>query len=54
VYGGTVGLEWFPARNVGVAFDYGIQKIELSRNGDRNADLDLRLTGPSAYVKLRF
>lgn len=54
VYGGSVGVEWFPARNVGVAVDYGIQKIDLSRNGDRNANLNLRLTGPSAYVKLRF
>jgi hypothetical protein len=54
IYGGTVGVEWLPARNVGVALDYGVQKILLSRNGDRRADLDLRLTGPSAYVKLRF
>lgn len=54
IYGGTVGVEWFPVRNVGVALDYGVQKVELSRNGDRRADLDLRLTGPSAYVKLRF
>lgn len=54
IYGGTVGVEWLPARNVGVALDYGVQKVQLSRNGDRRADLDLRLTGPSAYVKLRF
>ncbi|MCS0592640.1 hypothetical protein ACFQ09_03705 [Massilia norwichensis] len=54
VYGGTIGLEWFPARNVGVVVDYGMQRIQLSRNGEREADLKLRLSGPSAYVKLRF
>ena len=54
VYGGTVGLEWFPARQVGFVTDYGIQRIQLSRDGERNADLKLRLTGPSAYVKVRF
>jgi hypothetical protein len=54
VYGGTLGLEWFPARNVGVVADYGIQRVQLSRDGERDADLKLRLTGPSAYVKLRF
>jgi len=54
VYGGAVGVEWFAARNVGVVFDYGIQKISLSRNGERDADLDVRLTGPSAFVKFRF
>ena len=34
--------------------DYGIQKIDLHRNGERTADIDLKLTGPSAYVKVRF
>jgi hypothetical protein len=54
IYGGAAGVEWLPTRNVGVVLDYGVQKVQLSRNGDRRADLDLRLTGPSAYVKLRF
>lgn len=54
IYGGNVGIEWFPTRQVGVALDYGIQKIKLNRNSARNEELDLRLTGPSAYVKVRF
>lgn len=54
VYGGAVGVEWLAARNVGVVFDYGVQKISLSRNGERDADLNLRLNGPSAFVKVRF
>jgi len=54
IYGGAVGLEWFPAQNVGVVLDYGVQKIKLERNAERSANLDLRLTGPSAFVKVRF
>lgn len=54
VYGGAVGVEWLAARNVGVVLDYGIQKIQLARNGERDADLNVRLTGPSAFVKFRF
>lgn len=54
VYSGAVGVEWFPHKNVGVVLDYGIQKIALQRNDARAAELDLKLTGPSAYVKVRF
>lgn len=54
VYNGAVGVEWFPHRNIGVGVDYGIQKISLERNNERNATLDVKLTGPSAYVKVRF
>ena len=54
IYNGAIGVEYFPVRNVGLVLDYGIQKIDLHRNGDRTADLDLKLTGPSAYLKVRF
>ena len=54
VYNGAAGIEWLAARNVALVLDYGIQKIDLHRNGERSADLDLKLTGPSAFVKVRF
>lgn len=54
VYNGAAGVEWLAARNVSLVVDYGIQKIDLHRNGERTADLDLKLTGPSAFVKVRF
>ncbi|HBZ05087.1 MULTISPECIES: hypothetical protein [Massilia] len=54
VYNGAAGVEWLAARNVSLMLDYGIQKIDLHRNGERTADLDLKLTGPSAFVKVRF
>ncbi|OIJ41935.1 hypothetical protein [Massilia timonae] len=54
VWNGSVGVEWFPHKNVGLVLDYNVQKIDLHRNGDRTADLDLKLKGPSAFVKVRF
>ena len=54
IYSGTAGVEWFFAKNIGLVADYGIQKIQLGRDGDRRADLNVKLTGPSAYVKVRF
>lgn len=54
IYGGNIGVEWFPFKNVGFVADYGISKIALRRDSTRGADLNIRLTGPSAYVKMRF
>ena len=54
IYGGNIGVEWFPFKNVGFVADYGISKIKLHRDSERDADLNIRLTGPSAYVKVRF
>lgn len=54
IYGGSVGVEWFPFKNVGFVADYGISKIKLNRDSERSADLNVKLTGPSAYLKVRF
>lgn len=54
IYSGALGVEWFFLKNVGLVADYGIQKIQLGHDGDRRADLKVRLTGPSAFVKVRF
>ena len=54
VYNASAGAEWLATKNVSLLVDYGIQKIDLHRNGERTADLDLKLKGPSAFVKLRF
>jgi hypothetical protein len=54
IYSGSAGVEWFFLKNVGLVADYGIQKIQLGRDGDRRADLNVKLTGPSAFVKVRF
>lgn len=54
IYNGTVGAEWFAMPNVALVVDYGVQKIKLDRDSDRDANLNLKFSGPSAYVKVRF
>jgi len=54
IYSAALGVEWFMAKNVGLALDYGIQKIDLHRDSDRSSELRIKLAGPSAYVRARF
>jgi hypothetical protein len=54
IYGGALGVEWFPLKNVGLVADYSISKIDLHRDNSDALNLDIRLKGPSAYVKVRF
>jgi hypothetical protein len=54
IYGASLGLEYYPWKNIGLMVDYGTQKIALNRDAERDAKLDVRLTGPSAYLKVRF
>lgn len=55
IYNGNIGLEWFPLKNVGLAIDYGVSKIQLYRDANNyNANFKIKLRGPSAYLKIRF
>ncbi|MFZ6778870.1 hypothetical protein ACO0LD_18755 [Undibacterium sp. Ji83W] len=56
IYTATIGAEWFPVENVGIVADYGISRISLTRDLGRedSAQLNLRLNGPSVYLKARF
>jgi hypothetical protein len=55
IYDTAVGLEYFPWKNVGFGAEYAYTKIRLNQE-KRNYDLDLdmKLNGPSAYVRFRF
>jgi len=53
IYGGAIGVEWFPTKAVGVVAEYTASKVSLNRQRD-NTDLNVRLNGPAAYVKVRF
>jgi hypothetical protein len=53
IYGGAIGVEWFPTKMVGVVAEYTASKISLNRDRD-GTDLNIRLNGPAAYVKVRF
>lgn len=54
IYSSAVGVEWFATPNVALVVDYGVQKIKLNRDSDRDANLNIKLAGPSASVKVRF
>lgn len=54
IYSSAVGVEWFATPNVALVVDYGMQKIKLNRDSDRDANLNIKLAGPSAFVKVRF
>jgi hypothetical protein len=55
IYGAALGVEWYPLKNIGVGADYGITRIHINRDGgSTQANFDVKLTGPSAFVKVRF
>lgn len=55
VVNASLGLEWFPWRNVGVGAEYSATRIKLDADRDRySANADIKLHGPSAYLRLRF
>ncbi|OOG41394.1 hypothetical protein B0E51_06735 [Rhodanobacter sp. C05] len=55
IYNAALGLEWYPWKNVGFGAEYAYTRIRLNDDrDDYNANLDLKLHGPSAFVKFRF
>lgn len=55
IYNAALGLEWYPWKNLGVGAEYAYTRIKLNDERDSfNANLDLKLHGPSAFVKFRF
>lgn len=55
IYNASLGLEWLPAQRIGVALEYGVNSIHVTRAHAHYEDsLDLQLYGPSAFVYLRF
>jgi hypothetical protein len=55
IYNAALGLEWFPLENLGIGGEYGYTRIRLDQNHPGyQADLDMRLKGPSLFLRLRF
>lgn len=55
VVNASVGLEWLPWRNVGLGVEYSAMRIKLDADRDRyTANADIRLRGPSTYLRFRF
>lgn len=55
IHDARVGLEWFPWHHVGFGAEYGLTRIRLERDGDRqSAGLDIDLQGPALFARMRF
>jgi hypothetical protein len=55
IYNAALGLAWYPWKNLGFGAEYGYSRILLNQHKSRyNARLDMKLDGPSVFVKLRF
>ena len=55
IYDAALGLEWFPWRNLGVAAEYDYTRIHIHQGHRRYSDaIDLRMNGPSLFLRLRF
>jgi hypothetical protein len=51
----ALGVEWFPWHNVGVGAEYATTRIKLDQDKRAYAaNLDIKLNGPAAYLRMRF
>ena len=54
IYNAAVGVEWFPIKNVGLVLDYGKSKINLNRQDVVDLNVNFKIQGPSAFLKVRY
>lgn len=55
IYNLDLGVAWYPWKNVGLGAEYGDARIKLEQERSYYDDLlDMRLEGPSLFVKFRF
>lgn len=55
IYNASLGVQWFPWKNIGLSAEYGISRIRLHQQHHRyNDSLDLKLDGPSLFAIFRF
>ncbi len=55
IYNAGLGVEWFPWHNVGLGAEYDYTRIRLKRRANSyDANLDMKLNGPSLFVRFRF
>jgi hypothetical protein len=54
IYQASLGVEWFPVRNVGVSLAYAVTDVDLKRDESGLQRLRLKFQGPVAAIKARF
>ena len=53
IYNAALGAEWYFLKNIGMGAEYGTTRVRIDDNGG-NANLDLKLNGPTVFLKARF
>ncbi len=54
IYTTAIGVEWFPAKNLGLVLAYGGSQIDLKRDDPVIENFNVKFQGPSAFIKFRF
>jgi outer membrane autotransporter protein len=55
IYNVDLGVSWYPWKNLGFGAEYGYTRIKLNQHRSNHDEaLDMKLHGPSLFVKLRF
>ncbi|TCV91431.1 opacity protein-like surface antigen [Luteibacter rhizovicinus] len=55
IWDAALGVEWFPWKNVGFGAEYAYTQVKLHQDKKNyDLDLDMKLNGPAAYVRVRF
>ena len=55
IYNAALGFEWLPWQHIGLGAEYGYTRIRLDQHKQNyNASLDMKLTGPSLFLRVRF
>jgi len=55
IYNAALGVEWLPWQHVGLGAEYGYTRIRLYQHKHNyDANLDMKVTGPSLFVRVRF
>ncbi|HSX62502.1 MAG TPA: outer membrane beta-barrel protein [Tahibacter sp.] len=55
IYNLSLGFEYFPWQNIGFGVEYGAQRIKIEADKrDFDGELNVRLNGPSVFLKARY
>ena len=54
IYNASLGVEWFPVRNIGVTLAYAVTDVDLKRDDSGLQRARLKFQGPVVGVKARF
>ncbi|MEO7185917.1 MAG: hypothetical protein ABIY86_11470 [Rhodoferax sp.] len=53
IYNASLGAEWYFAKNFGIGAEYSSTQVKVDGDGS-NGNLDLKMDGPTVYLKARF